>query len=220
MRRIWRSSSTGTSRMLRIRSSLRKTWWWKILRKYWMWVRMTADHRVFKKSSKTKVRVYSDSVLCLGWMISSREEIKEKWTIQVRQFKMYFVAHDFYGFDGDAVEFEWKILPEQHYRSHSRFWHTYDVRTLNQNDSLTGSYLCQCSMNSVQVVEAQSSISTLRVVKDFDYGFSGNLKKIHCYVQHSQISMLCDLILWKRKGQDVRLLHHKFKSVRLIWRRW
>ena len=36
-------------------------------------------------------------------MISSREETKEKkWTIQVEQFKVYSVAHEFY-------EFEWEI---------------------------------------------------------------------------------------------------------------
>ena len=36
MRRIWRSSNTGTSRMLRIRSSSLQTWIWKIIWKYWM----------------------------------------------------------------------------------------------------------------------------------------------------------------------------------------
>ena len=40
---------------------------------------------------------------------SSREEIKEKWTIQVEQFKVYSAAHEFYEFDGDAIEFEWEI---------------------------------------------------------------------------------------------------------------
>ena len=70
---------------------------------------MTADHRdQVKKWSKTKIRVYSDS-LCLGKMISSREETKEKWFIQVGQFKMYSAAHEFYGVDGEAFEFEWKF---------------------------------------------------------------------------------------------------------------
>ena len=110
MRRIWRSSNTGTSRMSRIPSLSMKTWWWKILRKYWMWVRKTADHSdQIKKWSKTKVRVYSGSVLCLGRMISSREETKEKWSIQVGQFKMYSTVDEFYGTDGEAVEFGWKI---------------------------------------------------------------------------------------------------------------
>ena len=79
------------------------------------------------------------------------------------------------------------------------------------------------STNSVAVVEVQSSISTLRVIRDFDNGFRGNFlekKKNHGYVKHSQISMLCDLISWKRKGQDVGLLHHKTKSARWTWRRW
>ena len=111
-------------------------------------------------------------------------------------------------------------FPEQHYRSKKRSTNTYDDRTLNQNDSLSGSYSCQCSTNSVSVVEVQSSISTLRVIRDFDNGFSGNLKNIHWHVQHSQISILCDLISWKRKGQALGLLHRKFKSARWTWRRW
>ena len=81
----------------------------KILRKYWMWVRMTADHRdQVQKWSKAKTRVYSDSVLCLGRMISSEEVAKEKWFIQVSQFKMYCAVNEFYGIDGEAIEFEWK----------------------------------------------------------------------------------------------------------------
>ena len=75
-----------------------------------MWIKMTADHRdQVKKWPDAKTRVYSDSVLCLGRMISSREETKEKWSIQVGQFKMYSVANEFYGTDGQAIEFEWKI---------------------------------------------------------------------------------------------------------------
>ena len=84
MTRMWRSSNTGTSRMLRIRSPSLTTWWWKILRKYWIIVRMTADHRdQVKKWSKTKVRVYSDSVLCFGeWSLQERRQMKNgpfKW---------------------------------------------------------------------------------------------------------------------------------------------
>ena len=46
----------------------------------------------------------------MSWKkISSREEIKEKWTIQVEQFKVYSVAHEFYDFGGDTIEFEWEI---------------------------------------------------------------------------------------------------------------
>ena len=110
-------------------------------------------------------------------------------------------------------------FPEQHYRSDKRSTNTYDDRTLNQNDSLSGSYPCQCSTNSVAAVEVQFSISTLRVIRDFDNGFSGNLKNIHWHVQYSHIAILCNLISWKRKGQALGLLHHKIKSARWTWRR-
>ena len=68
---------------------------------------MTEDHRdQVQKWSKAKARVYSDSALCLRRMISSKEEAKEKWSIQVGQFKMYSAANEFYGTDGEAIEFE------------------------------------------------------------------------------------------------------------------
>ena len=43
-------------------------------------------------------------------MISSREEANEKWSIQVEQFKMYSATHEFYDFDGEAIEFERKMF--------------------------------------------------------------------------------------------------------------
>ena len=109
MRRIWRTSNTGTSRMLRIRSPSLKTWWWKILRTYWMWVRMTADHRdQVKKWSKPKVRSSRTQYYVLGeW--SLQEKRQKKMDHPSEQFNMYSVAHEFYGFDGEAIEFEWEI---------------------------------------------------------------------------------------------------------------
>ena len=153
---IERSSNAETSRMLETYSPSLKFWWRKILRKYWAWVRLTADHpagqnplwHLIKSRSgqKANVRIYSDSVLCLGRMSSSRQEASEKWSNQVNEFKMYCAAYEFYGIDGEAIEFERNISQDlQHCRSYRRPRKTCNARTWNQNDSVTGSYSCQCS---------------------------------------------------------------------------
>ena len=59
---------------------------------------------------------------------------------------MYCAAYEFYGIDGEAIEYEWNISQDvQHCRSYRRSRKTCDARTWNQNDSLTGSNSCQCS---------------------------------------------------------------------------
>ena len=58
---------------------------------------------------KAKVRIHSDSVLCVGRMSSSRKEARTKWSNQVNEFKMYCAANEFYGIDGEAIEYEWNI---------------------------------------------------------------------------------------------------------------
>ena len=63
-----------------------------------------------KRWSKARVRVYSDSVSCLGRM-SSKTEAKARWSSQVEEFQMYFAVQEFLGIDGEAIEFEWNILP-------------------------------------------------------------------------------------------------------------
>ena len=139
MRRIWRSSSTGTSRMLRIRSPSLKTWWWEILRKYWMWVRMTADHRDQVKKSK------GTRLLDLSIMSWQNDLFKrwDQWKMDHRSGTIQDVPRR-----SRVLWLRWRSywirvgnFPEQRYRSNK-----YDVRTLNQNDSLKGSYSCQCSV--------------------------------------------------------------------------
>ena len=111
------------------------------------------------------------------------------------------------------------------HKSNKRSGNTYDIRMVNQNDYLIGAYSCQCSTNSVAAVEEQSSISTLRVIRDLQrlqrkIGKKKKKKNIHCYIQHSQIPILYDLISWKRKGQVLDLRHRKYKSARWTWRPW
>ena len=60
------------------------------------WTESTLAHDQVKKS-KAKVRVYSDSALCLG------KEAEEKWSNQLNEFKMYCAADEFYGIDREAI---------------------------------------------------------------------------------------------------------------------
>ena len=54
--------------------------------------------------AKATVRVYSDSVPCVGQMNESKEAIK-RWEGQVEEFKMYPSYKELLGIDGEATEF-------------------------------------------------------------------------------------------------------------------
>ena len=74
------------------------------------WARSTLAHDQVKSWSKAKVRVYSDSILCLGKM-SSGEEAEARWSSQVSEFQEYCPVEEFLGIDGEAIEFEWNLVP-------------------------------------------------------------------------------------------------------------
>ena len=77
---VWRLASPRILNRLRICSPLLKIWWRTISSeildsRFLCWTRSSLAHDQVKSWSKAKVRVYSDSVLCLGKM-SSGEEAK------------------------------------------------------------------------------------------------------------------------------------------------
>ena len=74
------------------------------------WTRSTQAHDQVKRWSQAKLRVYSDSGLCLGKM-SSGAEAKARWSSQVEEFKVYYAVEEFLRIDGEAIEFEWHIFP-------------------------------------------------------------------------------------------------------------
>ena len=57
-----------------------------------------------------KVRVHSDSVLCLGKMSESRDTI-QRCEGQVDEFKMSLCYKELLGIDGEAIKFEWEYCP-------------------------------------------------------------------------------------------------------------
>ena len=75
------------------------------------WARSTQAHDQVVRWSKVKVRVYSDSVLCLGKMFSG-VEAKARWSSQVKKFQVYYPEEEFPGIDGEATEFEWTIFQD------------------------------------------------------------------------------------------------------------
>ena len=60
--------------------------------------------------TEAKVRVYSDSVPCLGKM-SLHSEAIGRWEGQVLDFQMSAASGELLGIDGEAPEFEWNIYP-------------------------------------------------------------------------------------------------------------
>ena len=62
---------------------------------------------MIKRSSgqMQKVRVFSDSVLCVGQMNESKEAIT-RWEGQMEEFKMYPSYKELLGIVGEAIGFE------------------------------------------------------------------------------------------------------------------
>ena len=69
------------------------------------WTRSVLSHDRAIKWAKAKVCLYADSVLCLGQMNDSKDEI-ERWEGQVEELKMHPSCQESVGIDGEAIEFE------------------------------------------------------------------------------------------------------------------
>ena len=72
------------------------------------WTRSITSHDQVIQWTKAKVRVYSDSVLCLEKMYDNRDAIF-RCEGQVEEFKMSVSYKELIGNDGEAIEFEWNI---------------------------------------------------------------------------------------------------------------
>ena len=59
--------------------------------------------------TKAKIRVYSDSVLCLGKMNESKDVIV-RWEGQVEECIMSLSCKELMGIDRETVEIEWNVL--------------------------------------------------------------------------------------------------------------
>ena len=88
------------------------------------------------KWTKTRVYVYSDSVLCLGKMLSPEDAIK-KWNDRVSTLKMCHTFRELQGLDGEPIDFEWKSSQDPKHRILStKFKQTYKERTSHLKDSV------------------------------------------------------------------------------------
>ena len=89
-------------------------WYWNILKRFLnvstiestspSWTRSTLSHHQVIQWTKAKVRVCSDSVLCLGEAIRG-------WEGQVAEFQMSAFYGEVLGIDGGAIELKWIIFP-------------------------------------------------------------------------------------------------------------
>ena len=74
------------------------------------WTRSSLAHDQAIKWAKAKARVYSDSVLCVGKM-SHLADATRRWEGQVEESQQTDSYRDFFGIDGEPIEFEWNIFP-------------------------------------------------------------------------------------------------------------
>ena len=75
----------------------------------WKYLSLIGDERIINLQ-RTKVYVYSDSVLCLG-KIHQNTESNEAWKKRIRWITSSQSYRDFDGISGEPTEFEWNIFP-------------------------------------------------------------------------------------------------------------
>ena len=75
----------------------------------WKYMSLIGDERVINLQ-RTKVYVFSDSVLCLG-KIFENSQSNDAWEERLGWFKSSLVYRNFDRIDGEPMEFEWNIFP-------------------------------------------------------------------------------------------------------------
>ena len=75
----------------------------------WKYLSLIGDERVINLQ-RTKVYVFSDSVLCLG-KIFENPQSNDAWEQRLGWFKSSSVYRSFDRIDGGPMEFEWNIFP-------------------------------------------------------------------------------------------------------------
>ena len=74
----------------------------------WNFLSLIGDERIINLQ-RTKVYVFSDSVLCLG-KIHQNPESNKAWEERIRWIKSSQSSRNFDGIDGEPTEFEWNIF--------------------------------------------------------------------------------------------------------------
>ena len=75
----------------------------------WKYLSLIGDERIINLQ-RTKVYVFSDSVLCLG-KIHQNPESNEAWEQRLGWIKSSESHRNFDGINGEPTEFEWNIFP-------------------------------------------------------------------------------------------------------------
>ena len=75
----------------------------------WKYLSLIGDER-FINLQRTKVYIFSDSVLCLG-RIHQNPESNEAWEKRIERITSSQSYRDFGGINGEPTEFEWNIFP-------------------------------------------------------------------------------------------------------------
>ena len=75
-----------------------------------LWVKPVLLKEQAIKSTKARVYVYSDSVLCLRKQHGPEDAIR-RWIDQVSTLKTRFSFRELKGLEEDPIDFEWKIFP-------------------------------------------------------------------------------------------------------------
>ena len=108
------------------------------------WTRLTLSHDQVVTWTKGRVRVCSDSVLCLG-RVSDHSEANRRWENRVEEFRVQFLQEVMERRLSSSGIFSQDLY---HWRSSKRSTKICKIETLNLNILKIQSSSCQCSLTS------------------------------------------------------------------------
>ena len=112
----------------------------------WKYVSLIGDERI-TNLHRTKVYVFSDSVLCLG-KINQNPESNKAWEQRIGWITSSQSYRDFDGIDGEPTKFEWNISPGFDTLQLSQEVQELLLRLGETPENFTGRFFfsCRCSM--------------------------------------------------------------------------
>ena len=115
----------------------------------WKYLSIIGDERVISLQ-RTKVYVFSDSVLCLG-KIHENPQSNTVWEHKLTSFKSSSQYRTLDRIDGDPMEFEWNIFPGYNTLQLSDQVKSLLLKLGDTSENFTGRllYSCRCSTTSL-----------------------------------------------------------------------
>ena len=146
------------------------------------------------------MRVYSDSVLCLGKIHDPGDAVR-RWNDQVLTLKMCATFKELQGLDGEPINFEWKIFPGV---TALNLLHKVQADLEDQHiipEKFSDRIIFRTMFNDIDFDKKDNENScylTAEKIRDYASKFyDGHLGILGTWRREQVVSRICDRIWWQ-----------------------